>query len=110
MTFEVNTMWGTTPDCFLNVSRYSNNDHIAISVWSESEGPFSGLTVNLRETIRYPKNFGYVDTNNFPGAEELIERLGIGKWTGGLFSSGFCTYPLYEFDEKAIERWTTKGE
>lgn len=100
-TFDVHTRFGTEKDCAFSVGRYADNDHIAISIWC-ADGPFADLTVNLPETIRYPKNYGYVDTNNFPEAPELIERLGIGKWTGGLCSSGFCTYPLYEFDEAAV--------
>ena len=108
-TFEVKIRWSTTPDCYLSVEKYAANDHIAISIWSESEGPFADLTVNLSETAKYPKHYGYVDVNNFPEATALIERLGIGKWTGGLFSSGFCTYPLYEFDEEALKKWT-EGE
>lgn len=107
--FEVTTMWSTTPDCFLSVDSYADNDHVAISIWSESEGPFAGLTVNLPQTKRYPKNFGFVDVNNFPQAEALIERLGIGTDTGHLGSSGFCVYPLYEFDMKALKDWT-EGE
>ena len=108
-TFEVKTMWSTTPDCYLSVSKYEINDHISISIWSKSEGPFANLTVNISRTSCYPKHFGYVDTNNFPEGTALIERLGIGKWTGKIFSSGFCTYPLYEFDEEAIKAWT-EGE
>ena len=107
-TFEVKTPWATTPDCTLAVSRYANNDHIALGIWCE-DGPFADLTVNLPDVKRYPKNFGYVDTNNFPQGLELIERLGIGKWTGILKPSGWCTYPLYEFDEAVLKEWT-EGE
>lgn len=104
-TFDVTTLFGTEPNCSLSASRYADNDHIALQVWCE-DGPFADLTVNLPETIRYPKNFGYVNTNNFPQAVELIRNLGIGEWTGGLYSSEYCTYPLYEFNLDAIRRYT----
>ena len=104
-TFEVKTPWATTPDCTLAVSRYANNDHIAISIWCE-DGPFADLTVNLPDVKRYPKNFGYVDTNNFPQGVQLIMRLGIGKLTGTYASSGYCSYPLCEFNEAAVHDYT----
>ena len=104
-TFEVTTMWSTTPDCFLSVDSYADNGHVAISVWSESEGPFAGLTVNLPETKNYPTNYAFVDTNNFPEAPEMIRRLRIGKYTGRMAVSGYCMYPLYQFDETALKEW-----
>jgi len=108
-TFEVTTMYSTTPDCYLEADEYAEGGHVALSVWSESEGPFANLTVNLDSTKLYPKNFNFVDTNNFPQAIELIQRLGIGRPTDRCGYSGFCSYPLYEFDMDAIKAWT-EGE
>lgn len=106
-TFEVTTAYGTTPDCYLEVTEYDKGGHIALSVWSESEGPFDFLTKNFDSV--YPKHFNYVNTDTFPKAIELIDRLGIGRPTGLHRRSGFCTYPLYEFDMDAIKAWT-EGE
>lgn len=102
-SFKVKTMWETCT-CTMSVSKYADNKHIAIQLWCE-DGPFATLTVNLRETKKYPENFGFVDTNNAPFAESLIKRLKIGKPTGKYAHSGFCAYPLYEFDAGKIAEY-----
>lgn len=48
------------------------------------------------------KNCAYIDLNNCPYATELLE-LGIAKDTGFTKHSGFCEYPLWEFDEKFLK-------
>ena len=108
-TFEVKTQWSECDDCVLVRNRYADNDHIALSIYSLSEGPYAGLTVNLDQTDKLPKNFGFVDTNNFPEAPELIGKLGIGKFTGEYGASGFCVYPLFEFDEEAIKKYVLES-
>ena len=106
MTFNIETRWGIQRGCTLSVDRYANNNHIAISVWCE-DGPYAGLTVNLDSTKTWPENYGFVDVNNFPDAEYLIKKLKIGKPVDGGFGiSGFCAYPLYEFDLAKIEKYT----
>ncbi len=106
MTFEVKTRWAVTPDCYLSVGQYERGKHIAISIWSESEGPFADLTVNLDKVKRFPRNYAFVDVNNFPEAEAMIKQLGIGTRIENEFGfSGYCAYPLYQFDEEAIKKW-----
>lgn len=107
-TFEIETAWSHYDNCTLSQSEYANNGHIALSVWCD-DGPLADLTVNLDTTKKYPKNYGYVDTNNFPTATMLIYRLGIGTWTGTTGQSGWCEYPLYEFDLEKIKEYT-EGE
>ena len=110
-TFEVSTPYSHVTDCVLVSDRYANNDHIALEIFSLEEGPFANLTVNLPDTKRMPENYGFVDVNNFPQAEAVIAKLGIGKPTGRIASSGFCFYPLYEFDpEKIAEYAFTENE
>ena len=77
---------------------YYGNGNLCIQLFTEIE-PFATLTVNLnsyKETM--PANMAYVDTNNCPWAEQFIAENKLGKATGKYKSSGFCTYPLYEFD------------
>ncbi len=107
-TFEARTRFTTDPNCILCMNRYANNGHVALSIFSLTDGPFANLTVNLPEADGFPKNFSFVDTNNFPEGEDLIYELGIGKVTNFRTSSGFCVYPLYEFDEKAIRKYIGK--
>ena len=109
-TFGVKTQWSNSQNCILTLGLYSNNEHIAIGVYSLDEGPFAKLTVNLDSTDKWPLHYGYVDTNNFPEAEELIERLHIGRPVGVFGSSGFCWYPLYEFYEEVIKNYVFQEE
>lgn len=103
--FDVTTQFGTEKDCSLTLGRYADNNHIAISIWC-ADGPFSGLTVNLSETGRYPENYAFVDTNNCPWAPGLIKKLRIGKPTGHTACSGFCIYPLYQFDLSKVHDYS----
>lgn len=104
-TFEVATPYSHISDGVFRISKYANNDHIAISIWSETEGPFADLTVNLPDTKKFPANCSFVDTNNFPMAETLISQLRIGRRLPVTASSGFCVYPLYAFNETAIKQY-----
>ncbi len=61
---------------------------------------FGILTKSFGEFIGV-KNAAYVDINNFPDAKHLIES-GIAKDTGFTKRSGFCVYPLWEFDENFL--------
>lgn len=95
-SFKVTTMFGTEI-CTMSASKYADNGNLALQLWCE-DGPFATLTVNLRETRKYPGNFAFIDTNNCPWAEALIRRLKLGVHTGKYAHSGFCSYPLYELD------------
>lgn len=76
---------------------------IAIQAFKDGE-PYGTMTVNLSNMISGEcemigiKNAAYIDTNNFPWAETFLKR-GIAVDTGFTKQSGFCEYPLYQFDE-----------
>ena len=53
------------------------------------------------------KNSAYVDINNCPFAPQLLNR-GFAKDTGLYKESGFCSYPLWTFDETVLKE--TGGE
>lgn len=82
------------------IDHYFSNKNLAIELFDPDNGPFARLTVNLRDGL--PENQAYVDTNNCPWAEEFIAENGIGKPLGVYERSGWCEYPLYEFDLDAI--------
>ena len=107
MTFTVKTMYAEYPNCLLSVRRYANNNHIAISVYSPEEGPIADITVNIRGIENQTDiDKSCVDTNNFPEATRLIRELGIGKYTSLELVSGWCAYPVYEFDMDKVEKYT----
>ena len=63
--------------------------------------PFALLTVNFGEFIGV-KNAAYIDTNNCPFADQIL-KTGIAVDTGLTKRSGFCTYPLWVFDENFLK-------
>ena len=96
--------FGKEYDVTVNVNKYVDGG-LALTMDYMDEDyhcmmPFATLTVNLGEKLA--KNQAYVDTNNCPWAEGFIEKYGLGKETGRIGMSGFCFYPLYEFDMEAI--------
>ena len=63
--------------------------------------PYGTLTVSFGEYIS-AKNCAYIDTNNCPFAEQLLE-YGIAHNTGLTKQSGFCKYPLWVFSEEFLK-------
>ncbi len=63
--------------------------------------PYTMLTTSFGEFISI-KNAAYIDTNNCPFAEQLLEQ-GIAQPTGLTKSSGFCQYPLWIFNEDFLK-------
>ena len=59
------------------------------------------LTVSFGEFIGM-KNCAYIDSNNCDFTEQLLEQ-GMAKPTGFTKHSGFCEYPLWEFDEQTLK-------
>jgi hypothetical protein len=81
---------------YVEVTKYAANNNLAIQLWSDDE-PFSTLTTNL--FVKLPPNQAFVDTNN--NGNEIIDWIianGFGKPVGISQRSGFCMYPLVEFD------------
>ena len=62
---------------------------------------YAFLTVSFGEHISI-KNSAYIDTNNCPFAEQLLEQ-GIAEPTGLCKTSGFCKYPLWVFKEEFLQ-------
>ena len=61
------------------------------------------LTVNLGEKLTDGE--AYVDTNNIPNAEEFIAEYELGTPLGVLRRSGFCEYPLYNFNLENVKKY-----
>lgn len=81
------------------VSSYTNNGNLYVGLEDE-EKELLDMTVNLDMIL--PPNQAFIDTNNFPDATMLINNNQLGKFTGRTAQSGFCTYPLYEFDMERL--------
>lgn len=98
-TYKLNTMWGTTENITMTVRQYDKPQNLAIQLWCD-DGPYATMTVNLGKKLA--DDMAYVDTNNFPEAESFIKKHRLGKPTGKYGYSGFCAYPLYQFDLKKL--------
>ncbi len=67
----------------------------------DGDEPFATLTKSFGEFIGI-KNSAYIDTNNCPFADEIL-KAGLATDTGFTKQSGFCTYPLWLFDEEFLK-------
>ena len=63
----------------------------------EETEQYAVLTVSFGEFISV-KNSAYIDTNNCYFAQQILEQ-GVAQDTGLSKSSGFCQYPLWQFNE-----------
>lgn len=63
--------------------------------------PFALITKSFGDYIGM-KNCAYIDTNNCPFVEQLLE-YGFARNTGFTKRSGFCEYPLWEFKEEFLK-------
>lgn len=83
------------------IRTYQNNGRLAIFLYGEDDEWFCDITVNLpgnQLSDSNKKNLAFVDVNNNPWLPEYIEKYALGKPTGHSGTSGYCTYPEYEFD------------
>lgn len=86
---------------FLSTDTYLADGSPRITAWNMEDGPIATITVCL-EGKGLAEGQAYVDTNNCPWAPEWIETNGLGTKTNVRARSGYCTYPLYQFDMEQI--------
>ncbi len=96
--------WECTPELLVMVVpdfMGNKQNNIGLQLYTDDdEGglePFATITKNFGEFIGQ-KNCAYIDTNNCPFADQLIEQ-GFAVDTGLTKQSGYCTYPLWKFNE-----------
>ena len=99
---KVKTDFGTY-DVRIKMSEYRHGGGLAVLLEELDGAPFATLTVNL-DNHPTAGAYAYVDINNCPWAMAFIEQYELGTYTGMLGYSGYCQYPLYEFDlDKLLE-------
>ncbi len=94
--------WGETYEVELETTSYADNGTLAIQMLSEKE-PFAVITLNLNSPLQ-DKTHAFLDTNNCPWAEAFVDKYGLTTFTGAYGESGFCTYPLYQFNLDALNK------
>lgn len=102
MTIE--TLYGEYKLTGIEVKKGKKGQGIGIQLWCP-DGPLARITTELMGVPKLKENQAYVDINDSPWAEEFIEKNGLGKFAGVIQPSGWCLFPLYEFDLEAIEKF-----
>ncbi|MBP3708295.1 MAG: DUF4313 domain-containing protein [Clostridia bacterium] len=85
-------------------SRYFNNNTLAVILMTDKGEDFADITVNI-EFTQANDTMAYIDTNNNKWVEKFLQDNKIAKPTGEYGFSGFCSYPLYEFDLTKLEEF-----
>lgn len=87
----------------LHTTTYRSNGTLAVFA-TEGDEEFATLTVNIPESGLFCyENTAFIDTNNCPWAEKFLKENKIAKPTGHYGHSGWCSYPLYEFNLSLFE-------
>lgn len=102
--FTIETDFGTF-DVILVQRQYQNPQTLAVEALcvenDEITEPFAILTVNLDGYTgmdNQDDKRAFIDTNNCNYAERFLKKNKLAKDTGIKARSGFCSYPLYEWD------------
>lgn len=103
--FEFRTSYSKYENCKLDVNKYMVDDSVCIEIYNDEEGCIARITTCLNSPF-LSENQGYVDTNNCPWAVDLIERLHLGTPSGITSRSGYCEYPLYDFNMDELNKHT----
>lgn len=100
-TYKI-TIWGETEELIIYRASYAIDGTLAVVAVETNGEPFATLTVKLCDT-RESDTKAFLDTNNCPWVEQLLPHYDIAKDTGDFAVSGFCVYPLWEFDLSKLE-------
>lgn len=102
--YSIKTRFGTY-DIILTRQQYRSPQTLAVLALTVEDDEvveeFAVLTVNLdcySGMNNQNDRRAFVDSNNCPWALEFLAENGIAKPVGILQQSGFCLYPLYEWD------------
>ena len=104
--------YGTSYDICIEASSYVHGGGFALELLFISDDdlePYSNLTVNIAARSS-GHDCAYIDTNNLPEAESLIKQYKLGKPTGRIGYSGYCSYPEYRFDMKEVAKYCVNPE
>lgn len=108
MTFDYEPTYGGTEKVGLSLSMYVGNGNLymGMSYYDPDLGwdHYGDVTVNVTENS-LPYLFSAIDTNN--NGQNVVDFLvenGIARPTGIDLQSGFCRYPVMEFEAGMLEK------
>lgn len=105
--FDVVTQYETYKNCYFIKNKYVADNSLYLGIWNDEEGPIADITVCLGGAKKN-ESFSYLDMNNCPWAANLVKELEIAKDTGMTQRSGYCIYPLYEFDMDKVNEYVAE--
>ena len=90
-------------DVLLSVEEYVQNNQLAIMLYEkETWEYYTDLSVFVKDFEN--KWYCVLDVNNFPWAEEFVQRYNL--WTlVDYVQSWFVSYPIYEMDLYELEKY-----
>lgn len=102
---------GPTTPVTVEFRKYQNPETLAVILMCANSRcinePYAVITVNLVASpygdVAYQDDtHAYIDTTNCPWAEAFLKENGIAKPCDIYGMSGYCTYPLYEFNKNSV--------
>lgn len=105
-TFDYHPSYGGTEKVELSIDAYAEDTNLYVGLISvDADGnrePFTDATVNVSWL---PYLEAAIDTNN-NGLEmtDFLKENGLAEFTGHTLPSGFCAYPVFRFNEAALEK------
>lgn len=94
-------------DVYLTVEEYANSWQLAILLYEkETWEYYTDLSVFVKEFE--DKGYVVLDINNFPGAEEFVQRHNLWQLFDYI-QSWFVTYPIYEMNLYELEKYDPDG-
>ena len=105
-------LYGEKLELSFKITTYADNANLAILVMSKNDNniiePYGTMTVNIVKLLK--DNVACVDVNNFPEAINIIEQYNLGTFTGLRIPSGYCEYPVYEFNLSELKKYAFSNE
>lgn len=98
------TEYSEYKDVKIAINHYVRDNSLAIKLWNEEEGPIAMITTCLCDPT-LNENEAYIDTNNCPWAMDFITQNNLGRDTDYSRSSGYCVYPLVEFNMDELNKY-----
>ena len=105
--FEYKPSSGGTEHVEITLDFYADNNNLFLGMESydaelKCMTPYTSITVNV---IDLPYLYSAIDTNdNGEGIVPFLEENGFGEDTGKVISSAWCVYPLFKFNESALQQ------
>ena len=94
-------------DVFLTVEEYVNWNQLAIMLYEKETGEYyTDLSVFVKEFE--DKWYCVLDINNFPGAEEFVQRHNLWQLFDYI-QSWFVSYPIYQMDLNELRKYDPEG-